>query len=53
MYISTSLIIAKFINIHIIEHSNNNYCIYLHKILIEKTQLTIKNNIWLWNILFI
>ena len=37
MYILTSLIIhvSIFISLHLVNH---NYCIYLHKILIEKTQ---------------
>ena len=43
MYIFTSLIIAILISSHIVNH---NYCIYLHKISMEKTQLTIKNNLF-------
>ena len=37
MYILTSLFIhlSIFISLHIV---NRNYCMYLHKILIEKTQ---------------
>ena len=31
---------------------NHNYCIYLHKILIEKTQLTIKNNFFDYEIFY-